>query len=226
MYKQQNGYSRRQMLEMAIGLGGLALSGATGSIFAQETTRLFTPPVTVGPFYPQVKPLDQDADLTMLTGKRERAKGKVIHLMGRVIHLNGEPVSGVKVQIWQADTNGRYSHASDPNQAPLDTNFQGYGVQTTDAEGRYRFKTVKPGAYPGMISGMRTPHIHFEVSGKFDRVITQMFFPGELLNEQDNVLRGLREPYKQAVFAKLMPPTKGLEADSTVAIWDIVLLKG
>ena len=110
MNKQSKGYSRRQMLEMAIGLGGFTLIGANNSIFAQEAKRLFTPPVTVGPFYPQVKPLDQDADLTLLTGKRERAKGKVIHLMGRVINLNGEPVSGVKVQIWQADTNGRYSH--------------------------------------------------------------------------------------------------------------------
>jgi protocatechuate 3,4-dioxygenase beta subunit len=207
-------------------LGAFALSGVTDSILAQEEKRLFTPPVTVGPFYPQVKPLDQDADLTLLTGKQERAKGKVINLMGRVMNMKGEPVSGVNVQIWQADTNGRYSHPSDPNPALLDTNFQGYGVQTTDAEGRYHFKTIKPGGYPGMIGGWRTPHIHFEVSGRFDRVITQMFFPGEPLNEQDNVLRGLREQYKQRVFARLMPPTKELEADSMTAVWDIVLLKG
>jgi len=226
MNKREKSLSRRQMLEMAIGLSGFALSGTVGSVFAQEARRLFTPPVTVGPFYPQMKPLDQDADLTVLAGNHGRAQGKVIHLMGRVMNLKGEPVSGVKVQIWQADAHGRYSHPSDPNTAPLDPNFQGYGVQTTDAEGRYRFKTIKPGAYPGLISGMRTPHIHFEVSGRFDRVITQMFFPNEPLNEQDNVLRGLREPYKQVVFAKLMPPTKELETDSVVGVWDIVLLKG
>lgn len=226
MKKQSNGYSRRQMLEMAIGMGSFALSGATGSIFAQEK-RLFTPPVSVGPFYPQIKPLDQDADLTLLTGKQERAKGKVIHLMGRVTNMQGEPVSGVNVQIWQADTNGRYAHPSDPNQAPLDTNFQGYGVQTTDAEGRYRFKTIKPGGYPNMIGeGWRTPHVHFEVSGRFDRVITQMFFPGEPTNEQDHILRGVKEQLKPTVFAKLMPPTKELEANSMIAVWDIVLLKG
>ena len=57
-------------------------------------------------------------------------------------------------------------------------------------------------------------------------MITQMFFPGEQLNEQDNVLRGLREPYKQTVFAKLMPATKDLDADSMIAVWDIVLFKG
>lgn len=152
------------MLTMAIGAGGLALSGTGGAVLAQDAKRLFTPGLTVGPFYPQLKPLDTDADLTLLAGKKQRAKGKIIHLMGRIVNLKGEPVSGVKVEVWQANSHGKYLHPSDPNPAPDDEHFQGFGVQTTDAEGRYRFKTIKPGAYPGgPISGMRTPHIHFDV---------------------------------------------------------------
>ena len=228
MHKQEKGFSRRQMLGMAIGFGGLgfAFSGTTGSVFAHEARRLYTPPLTLGPFYPQMKLPDQDADLTMLAGNLKRAEGKVVHLTGRVMNLKGEPVSGAKVEIWQADTHGRYSHPSDPNTAPLDPNFQGYGVQTTDAEGRYRFKTIKPGAYPGLIAGMRTPHIHFEVAGKFDRVITQVFFPDEPLNEKDTILQSLKSPHKESVIMKVVPPTKELEAESVVAVWDMVLLKG
>lgn len=216
------------MLEMAIGFGGFALSGTTGSVFAQEAERLITSPLPLGPFYPQMKPLDQDADLTTIKGKPGRAKGKVIHLMGRVINLKGEPVSGARVEIWQADSKGRYVHPSDPNPVPADPNFQGFGVQITDAEGRYRFKTVKPAPYslPFLLSSMRTPHIHFEVLGKIDRVVTQMFFPNEPLNAQDGLFGRLPAGYKEGVIAKILPPTKELEPDSIVAVWDIVLLKG
>ena len=226
MNKQDKGFSRRQMLEMAIGLSGFALSGTSGSVFAQEAKRLITRPLPLGPFYPQMKPLDQDADLTTISGKPGRAEGKVIHLMGRVMNLKGEPVSGAKVEIWQTDSKGRYVHPSDPNPVPADPNFQGFGVQITDAEGRYRFKTVKPAAYPGLLAGMRTPHIHFDVSGKIDRAVTQMFFPNEPLNAQDRSFQSLSAVYKEAATAKILPPTKELEADSVVAVWDIVLLKG
>lgn len=224
MNKQEIILSRRQMLEMALGLGGFAFCGTTGLVFAQEAKH--TPSLILGPFYPQVKPLDQDADLTVLAGKKGRAQGKIVHLMGRVLNLKGEPVSGVEVKIWQANTHGRYSHPSDPNTAPLDPNFQGYAVQITDAEGRYRFKTIKPGAYPELGGQMRTPHIHFEVAGKFDRVVTQVFFPNEPLNEQDNILQSLKSTRKESVIAKLVMPTKELEADSIVAVWDMVLRKG
>jgi len=227
MNKGETEFSRRQMLEMAIGLGGFALSGATGLIFAQETKRVFTPSLILGPFYPQIKPLDQDADLTVIAGNKGFAEGKIVHLTGRVMNLKGEPVRGAKIEIWQADTHGRYSHQSDPNTAPLDKNFQGYGVQTTDAEGHYRFETIKPGAYPTFATvGMRTPHIHFEVSGKIDRVVTQMFFPNETLNEQDTILQSVKGARKEAVMAKLMPPTKEIEADAMLLVWDIVLLTG
>ena len=228
MNNREDGVSRRRMLEMAIGFSGFVLSGATGSAIAQESGRLITWPLPLGPFYPQIKPLDQDADLTMITGKPGRAEGKVIHLMGRVMNLKAEPVSGAKVEIWQTDSKGRYVHPSDLNPVPADPNFQGYSAQLTDTEGRYRFKTVKPAPYPVLflVSSMRAPHIHFEVSGKYDRVVTQMFFPNEPLNAQDGSFGRLSAAYKEAATARILPPTKEFEADSVIAVWDIVLPKG
>jgi protocatechuate 3,4-dioxygenase beta subunit len=227
MSKQENGFSRRQILEMAAGISALTLYGDATSIFAQAPTdRVFTPSIILGPFYPQIKSSDQDADLTLLTGRQKRAEGKVVYLTGRVRNLKGEPVSGAKVSIWQANTHGRYSHKSDQNPAPLDPNFQGFGIQTTDAEGRFRFKTIKPGAYPAPVVGMRAPHVHFEVEAKYDRLITQMFFPNEALNEQDHFLQFVKGPYREAVIAKPTPVTNGIEADVLSFVWDIVLLSG
>ena len=215
--------SRRRVLGMSLAVGGLAFSGAASSVLAQALKR--TPGEILGPFYPVLKPLDQDADLTMISGKSARAQGQVLQLTGRVLNLKGEPVPGARVEIWQANTHGRYDHPSDRNPAPLDPNFQGFAVQFTDAEGRYRFKTIKPGAYPATPDWMRPPHVHFEVMGKSNRLVTQMYFPGEPLNEKDLLLQGLRAN-KEGAMAKLLAPTKEGEPDSLIAVWDIVLDKG
>jgi len=225
MNKQEKGFSRRQMLEMAIGFGGFALTGGVGSIFAQEIKRRLTPEQIMGPFYPLIRPLDQDANLTIIKGRRGQAQGKVIHLTGRVLNRNGEPVRGAKIELWQANTNGRYAHAADSNRSPLDPNFQGYGVQFTDDKGRYRFKTIKPGAYPVSPTIMRPPHIHFDIAGKNDRLITQMYFPNEPLNEKDSIFNELGS-YKDEALSKILPPTKELESDSLILTWDIVLERG
>ena len=219
----EKGIPRRRVLGMSLAVGGLAFSGAASLVLAQALKR--TPGEILGPFYPVLKPLDQDADLTIISGKSERAQGQVLHLMGRVLNLKGESVAGARVEIWQANTHGRYDHPSDRNPAPLDPNFQGFAVQFTDAEGRYRFKTIKPGAYPATPDWMRPPHVHFEVTGKSNRLATQMYFPEDPLNEKDLLLRGLRSN-KEGAIAKLLPSTKEVEPDSLIAVWDIVLDKG
>src|SRR5260370_37619577 len=112
--------------------------------------------------------------------------------MGRVVDVHGKPVNGARVELWQANARGRYTHPSDPNPAPLDPNFEGFAVQTTDAEGRYRFKTIKPGAYPANPNWMRPPHLHFEVTGKVNRVGTQMHFPSVSLNDTSRLLPNVR----------------------------------
>src|SRR5438128_393046 len=179
------GVTRRQVLHAAIAASGLGMLGSPYPARAAEEAYKWvltevTPSTVAGPFYPLMsKPVDRDADLTVINGRTTRAQGQVLHLMGQVLNIKGAPVKGVQVEIWQTNAAGRYDHPSDPNPAPLDPNFQGYGVTTTDAEGRYRFKTVKPGAYPVTQGWDRPPHIHFELNGRADRHITQMWFPDQ-----------------------------------------------
>src|SRR5881296_3986390 len=218
-----DGISRRRVLGMAGAVGSLAMFGSASSALAQALRR--TPDQILGPFYPVVKPLHQGADLTTIPGKPRRAAGQVIHVMGRVINSHGQPVQSARVEIWQANTHGRYTHPSDTNPAPLDPNFEGFAVLTTDAEGRYRFKTIKPGAYPANPNWMRPPHLHFEVTGKVNRLVTQMYFPGESLNDKDLLLQNLRAN-KDGAIAKVLLPTADVEPASRLVVWDIVLDKG
>jgi protocatechuate 3,4-dioxygenase beta subunit len=209
---------------MAVAVGGLAMSGGVSTVLAQALRR--TPDQILGSFYPVVKPLHQGADLTIIPGKPGRAAGQVLHVMGRVVNSNGQPVQGARVEIWQANTHGRYTHPSDTNPAPLDPHFDGFAVLTTDAQGRYRIKTIKPGAYPaGPDARMRPPHLHFDVTGKSNRLVTQMYFAGEPLNANDPFLQGAG-PGKDRLIVRLGPPSQGLEPDSLVAVWDIVLDRG
>ena len=227
MNEQEKIFSRRQMLKMGIGLGGLAILGGVG--FAQTTERMVTPEVMMGPFYPMLKSLDNDADLTAIKGKTGAAAGTIIHVAGRVLDQKGKPVAGAKIEIWQANTHGRYAHGSDPNTAPLDPNFQGFAVLKTDNEGRYRFKTIKPGAYPVSATEVRPPHIHFDVEGKANRLVSQMFFPDEPLNEKDELFLNLRsqsEKTAAAVIAQTLAPTKEIEKGAMLFGWDIVLING
>ena len=225
MNNRKNVFSRREMLGTVVSLGSLVIPHPIRSVLAQEVQRQLTPEQIMGPFYPISRPLDSDMDLTVIKGRQGRAQGKVIHLTGRVLNSKGEPVRGAKVELWQANTHGRYAHTTDTNPAPLDPNFQGYGVQVTGAEGRYHFKTIKPGAYPVGPDLMRPPHIHFDVMGKNDRLVTQLYFPGEPLNEKDDIFRDLGS-YKEAATGKILPPTKDMEADSLIVAWDIILDRG
>jgi len=217
------GLSRRHVLGRAVALGSLALAGRVRAVGAQPSK--WTPDQILGPFYPVVKPQYQGADLTTIPGKPGRAAGQVLHVMGRVVTPQGHPVPGARMEIWQANTHGRYTHPSDTNPAPLDPNFEGFAALTTDAEGRYRFKTIKPGGYPtGTDLPMRPPHIHFEVTGRLNRVVTQLYFAGEPLNDQDPFLRSLGAA-RERLIVPLGPPTPELEPDALVAVWDIVLDK-
>jgi len=218
--------SRRELLELALGFGGYALCTTASATTASATNRTFTPPMTQGPFYPERKPLDQDADLTRTRGQAGHAQGGVVHVTGRVLNEKGEPVAGARIEVWQANAAGRYTHSSDPNTAPLDPNFTGYGVMRTDREGHYSFKTIKPGSYPGLTTGVRAPHVHFDVAGNVNRLITQMFFPNEPTNATDRLFLDVRPERRGTLLARVGQPTKNLEPNSTVAVWDIVLMTG
>jgi protocatechuate 3,4-dioxygenase beta subunit len=217
--------SRRRFLELSSALGALVAAGERSLLRAQEK-RALTAEQALGPFYPVSKPLDRDADLTHLRGRRASAKGQVIHLMGRVVNPQGKPLPGIKLEIWQANVHGRYAHINDPNDAPLDPNFQGYGVQVTDAKGEFRFKTIKPSAYPtGIEDWSRPPHIHYYVTGRHEALVTQMYFPGEPLNAKDRLLQSAGAE-QATLMAKVEPAGKEMEPDSLLVTWLIVLTRG
>jgi protocatechuate 3,4-dioxygenase, beta subunit len=115
--------------------------------------------------------------------------GERIVVTGRVLDGNGKPVPNTLVEIWQANSAGRYPHRRDNHNAPIDPNFHGAGRTMTDAHGRYRFITIKPGEYPwrNHYNAWRPAHIHFSLFGPsfLTRLITQMYFPGDPLLEYD-----------------------------------------
>jgi protocatechuate 3,4-dioxygenase, beta subunit len=127
-----------------------------------------------------------------------RAVGQLISVSGRVTDEDGRPLAGSVIELWQANSAGKYVHEIDRHNAPLDPNFSGQGRLITGPEGEYEFHTVKPGAYPVLESGWwwRPPHIHFSIFGTswMDRYVTQIFFPGEALNEIDLLLNSVRDP--------------------------------
>lgn len=215
--------SRRRFVSIASMAAGAVALGGPRQLLAAGTQLRETADLITGPFYPVVKPTDSDIDLTVIKGRRERAAGQVVQLSGRAMNLRGQPLRNVDIEIWQANTHGRYTHASDPNiKAPLDPNFEGYARLRTDSEGRYAITTIKPGPYPTARGDMRAPHIHFEIQGNVDRKITQLFFPGESLNATDRHLNSVRRP--ETVTAKVSPSSK--DASVWVANWDIVLTNG
>jgi protocatechuate 3,4-dioxygenase, beta subunit len=219
---------RRNVLQIAAAFGAMSVFSPLRRALAQARQR--TPEQILGPFYPIRKMPDRGGDLTHLPGKSGLAAGQVIHVMGRVLDINGEPVRQAKIETWQANTHGRYTHPNDTNPAPLDANFEGFGVMTTDAEGRYRFKTIKPGAYPAGQGVIRPPHIHFIVSGRRDKLVTQMYFEGEPLNRRDPFLQSAPADSRELLVARELPPppelVRELEPDSRLEAFDIVLLRG
>ena len=142
----------------------------------------------------KVGPLDND-----LTRQHEdEPLGERIIVSGRVLDSDGRPVRNSLIEVWQANAAGRYIHHNDQHPAPLDPNFSGAGRCLTDGDGRYRFVTVKPGAYPwkNHPNAWRPAHIHFSLFGPAfaTRLVTQMYFPGDPLFDQDPIFQSVNDP--------------------------------
>ena len=148
-----------------------------------------------GPVYGHdaLGPLDDD--LTKNGAVNGEPLGERIIVTGRVMDEDGRPLPDTLVEVWQTNAAGRYSHKVDQHDAPIDPNFFGAGRCMTDGEGRYRFITVRPGAYPwgNHANGWRPVHIHFSLFGPsfLTRLVTQMYFPGDPLLELDPVFLGV-----------------------------------
>ncbi len=203
-------------------LGGLAAAGASIVPLSapwSETGLVATPRQTAGPFYPTKLPPDIDNDLVVLRGSAARAEGIVTHVMGRVLGIDGRPIPNATVEIWQCDARGRYLHPDDTGGRPRDSAFQGYGRAVSDADGAYRFRTIKPVPYPG-----RTPHIHFAVEAPGRReLVTQMYVAGEPLNERDSLYRQIRDLRQRAAVTVRLEPANGIEAGALAGRFDITL---
>lgn len=142
----------------------------------------------------RVGPLDHD-----LTRQHDgEPLGERIEVFGRVLDGDGRPVPHTLVEAWQANAAGRYAHSLDRHPAPLDPNFSGFGRCLTDADGNYAFVTIKPGAYPwrNHPNAWRPAHIHFSLFGQAfpQRLVTQMYFPGDPLFFQDPIFNSVRDP--------------------------------
>jgi protocatechuate 3,4-dioxygenase beta subunit len=152
-----------------------------------------------GPAYGRGWIGEADDDLTRQHGGEPL--GERIIVTGRVLDGDGRPVRNGLVEVWQANAAGRYTHENDAHPAPLDPNFSGAGRCLTDDEGRYRFVTVKPGAYPwkNHDNAWRPAHIHFSLFGPSfrSRLITQMYFPGDPLFEHDPIFQSVRDSKAQ-----------------------------
>jgi protocatechuate 3,4-dioxygenase beta subunit len=163
--------------------------------------RPFTRSEITGPLDLAAKLLPGDDNLA-LAGPGRVAQGSLIHVSGQVLDEDGRPIPHAVVELWQANAAGRYFNPLDQREAPLDPNFIGNGRVQTDAAGRYGFFTIKPGAYPVPNSGRwwRPPHIHLSVLGpsSLSRLVTQMYFPGDPLNEYDRLLRSIPDAAAQA----------------------------
>ncbi len=182
-----------------------------------------TPPQSEGPFYPVAPQADRDADLTRFGDRTGVAEGRIIYVGGRVTAPDGTPIADAVVDVWQANAHGRYAHETDQSPAPLDPNFQGWAVIKTDAEGRYRFRTVFPGAYGVTAEWTRPPHIHFKVSRRgFAEITTQMYFPGEELNASDRLLNKVAAAERDSLVSVAESFVDDSEAD-TLYRFDVVL---
>jgi len=178
-----------------------------------------------GPFVPAGFIRDRDNDLTVHGSGAPLGERMVVS--GRVLDADGRPVRRALVEVWQANASGRYHHPVDTHDAPLDPNFQGMGRMLTDDEGGYRFVTVKPGAYPWLNHpfAWRPAHIHFSLLGNapVQRLITQMYFPGDPLLALDPVYNSVPDENARKRMICALALESGVEGNALGYRYDIVL---
>ncbi|HJS41123.1 MAG TPA: protocatechuate 3,4-dioxygenase [Sphingomicrobium sp.] len=205
--------SRRQLV-----VGGAALTGLAA--VARSQTLVATSAQDLGPFYPIIRPPDHDADLTRVKGRSGIAVGQPINVIGRIVDQRGNPVRDAQVEIWQCNASGRYDHPGDrANPASLDPNFQGFARLSTGRDGEFKFRSIKPKDYDTPI-GRRTPHIHYSIDGHAERLVTQMYFPNEPLNDIDFLLKNANP--RQSVIAEAIDPLSG-DPQALAYRWTVVL---
>ena len=212
--------SRRGVCALGAAVGW-SLSEFNRQAFGERPLRA-TPPLTEGPFYPDRLPLDRDNDLIFNGDRSTPAAGTITNLTGRILTASGQPVADALVEIWQCDARGVYLHTADSGRrgSQPDTNFQGYGGFETPGDGGYRFRTIKPVAYPGRPA----PHIHFKISrGGRELLTTQLLIRGHRDNERDGVFRTITDPAGRESVTADFEPAPGTTSGELACRFDIVL---
>jgi protocatechuate 3,4-dioxygenase beta subunit len=188
-----------------------------------------TPPQMEGPYYPpkaQIDAqLDKDNDLTQVKGQAGKATGQILYVMGQIRDTRCRPIEDAIVEIWQASDTGRYRHPRDTkNPAPLDPQFQYWGKAITGKDGRYLFKTIKPGAYPMGPGTMRPSHIHFKVSHpEYGEFITQMYFVGDPFQDKDPIFNDVPRAERNRLLVTMEQPGADYEPEARLARFDVTL---
>lgn len=176
-----------------------------------------TPGLVLGPFYPLQQAAD--ADTRLWRGKSLPAGVSALQFQVRVTARTGQPVPGASVELWHADHAGRYPHPSAGDADAVLPGFTGYGAARTDAEGRCRFDTLWPGAYQA--DGLqRACHLHLQISGRFDRLVTQVFLPDDALRLEDRWYLATARP--DLLLASRLPGTGAVQRLD----WTAVLARG
>jgi protocatechuate 3,4-dioxygenase, beta subunit len=177
-----------------------------------------------GPLLGEGRVTAADADLTRQHDGEPQGQRIIVH--GRVLDSDGTPVPHTLVEIWQANAGGRYRHVVDNWPSPLDPNFTGLGRTLTDAEGRYEFTTIKPGAYPwgNHHNAWRPAHIHFSLFGTAftQRLVTQMYFPDDPLFFQDPIFNAIPEAARPLAISRF-DYERTVDNWALAFQWDIVL---
>lgn len=217
MNEYQPNVNRRRLLAGSAAFGTALFT--TPGLFADL---LATPRLTEGPFYPDRLPLDQDNDLILIKDSTTPVVGEITHLTGRILDASGKPINNALIEIWQCDANSVYLHSADSSQKQdqQDKHFQGYGKIETNSKGEYRFRTIKPVAYPGRPS----PHIHYKISRRGRELLTsQIFIAGHAGQKSDGVFRGLHDALDRELVQTEFQPIKESKIGELSAVFDVVI---
>jgi protocatechuate 3,4-dioxygenase, beta subunit len=199
--------SRRHLITTASAL----LVASTSNLTLAQAKRRPTPSQTEGPFYPVKEPKDADFDL-LKNGDRIYSKSRASWVEGIVTDLDGKPLNGGTIEIWQCDENGHYDHPADG--AKIDPSFQGFGRVRLNADGEFRFRTIRPSPYVG-----RTPHIHAKILlGNKELLTTQLYVADDPGNAKDGIWRRLSEVDRALVTSVFVPVADGLRAQYSLAV--------
>jgi protocatechuate 3,4-dioxygenase beta subunit len=203
--------SRRHTLRFGAAAALIALPALHLPVRVHAEPRRLTPTQSEGPFYPDRLPDDRDADL-LSNGALRYRKGQEAWVEGTLTDADGRALGGATVEVWQCDHDGRYHHPRDGDRA--DPAFQGFGRVAVDAQGRWRFRTMKPVAYAG-----RTPHIHAKVKlGTRELLTTQLYVEGEAANARDGLWRRLPADDRALVTSPYVMGPEGLSARYSLVV--------